>query len=69
MVRMGDRRQLLLRNLAFGAMVGAGIGLVGVLSSSAPFDITAAAGSVIGGALGGAVIFALAAALWRMVVR
>jgi hypothetical protein len=57
------------RNLAFGAAVGAGIGLVQVVSSPSTLSAAAIAGVVLGGALGGAVVFVLASALWRMIVR
>jgi len=63
------RRQQLVRNLAFGAVVGAGIGMVQAVSSPSTLSAAAIAGVVLGGALGGAVVFVLASALWRMIVR
>jgi hypothetical protein len=66
---LADRRQLLLRNLAFGAAVGGGIGLVQAVSGQARHDVAAVLGMTLGGALGGAVIFVLASALWLAIVR
>ena len=65
---MADRRQQLARNLAFGAVVGGGIGLVQALSNPARTDPAALVGFVLGGALGGAVIFVLASALWGFII-
>lgn len=64
-----DRRQLLARNLSFGGLVGAGIGLLQAYSKGEAADTGALLGHMIGGALGGAVLFVLASAIARWMTR
>ena len=53
----------------FGAAIGAGIGLLQVVSKASGINVSVVIGAVIGGALGGAVISVLAMAVWRVIVR
>jgi hypothetical protein len=67
--RVEDRRQLLVRNLTIGAVLGAGIGVLQVVSSTVPVTNAVLVGNVIGGALGGAVLLLLASAVLRWLFK
>ena len=67
--RPEDRRDLLHRNLSFGAVIGAGIGGLQVLTTQPDAAITTVMGHAAGGAIGGAVIFVLVSAIARWVLR
>jgi hypothetical protein len=64
-----DRQQLLARNLTFGAVLGASIGVMQVVSTPGPTTNAILLGHVIGGALGGAVLVVLVSAIFRWLFR
>jgi hypothetical protein len=64
-----DRQQLLARNLTFGAVLGASIGVMQVVSTPGPTTNAILLGNVIGGALGGAVLVVLVSAIYRWLFR
>lgn len=64
-----DRRELLARNLSFGGLVGAAIGLLQVYSKGEAADPGALLGYMVGGAVGGAVLFVLVSAIARWMTR
>ena len=64
-----DRRQLLQRNLVFGAVLGASIGVLQVVSTPGPTTNAILIGTVIGGAAGGAVLVVLVSAIFRWLFR
>jgi hypothetical protein len=64
-----DRRQVLLKNLGFGAAFGAGIGLVQVISVQAAPNIGQLLGYALGGAIGGAILMVLTSAMLRWLFK
>lgn len=66
---MDDRQQLLARNLTFGAVLGAAIGVMQVVSTPGPTTNAILLGHVIGGAFGGAVLIVLVSAIYRWIFR
>ena len=66
---MEDRQQLLFRNLGFGGVLGAGIGILQLVSTQAAPNIGQLLGYALGGALGGAVLVLLVSAILRWLVR
>jgi hypothetical protein len=62
-------RQQLGRNISYGLVVGACLGLMSVINGPAALNLSIVLGATIGGALGGAVLFVLAAAVWRILFR
>jgi hypothetical protein len=67
--RVEDRRQLLFKNLLFGAVLGAGIGMLQVVSTQTTTTNAILLGHVIGGALGGAVLVLLASTILRWLFK
>lgn len=66
---MDNPRQQLRRNISYGLVVGACLGLMSVLNGQAVLNVSIVLGATVGGALGGAVLFVLAAAVWRVLFR
>jgi hypothetical protein len=64
-----NRRQLLFRNLVFGAVLGAGIGALQVASTQSTTTNAILLGHIIGGALGGAVLVLLASTILRWLFK
>ena len=64
-----QRQQLLLRNLTFGAVVGACVGVLQVVSTPGPTTNAILLGHVIGGALGGAVLVVLMSTIFRWLFK
>jgi len=67
--RLESRQQLLKRNLVFGAVLGACIGVLQVVSSQAPVTNAVLLGNVLGGALGGAVLVVLVSTIFRWLFK
>ena len=66
---MDDRQQLLVKNLTFGAVLGAAIGVMQVVTNPGPTTNAILLGHVIGGAAGGAVLVVLVSAIYRWIFR
>ena len=66
---MDNRQQLLFRNLGYGAVLGAGIGLLNVVSTQVAPNIGALLGSAIGGAIGGAILVVLVSTIYRWLFK
>jgi len=64
-----SRQQLLLRNLVFGAVLGACIGLLQVVSSPSPVTNAVLLGNIIGGAAGGAILVVLVSGIVRWIFK
>jgi hypothetical protein len=64
-----DRQRLLGRNLAFGAVLGVGIGVLQVVSTQAAPTNGALLGAAIGGAAGGAILVVLVSTVFRWLFR
>jgi hypothetical protein len=69
MIGVESRQQLLVKNLTFGAVLGAAIGVMQVVSTPGPTTNAILLGHVIGGALGGAVLVVLVSAIYRWIFR
>ena len=66
---MNDRQQLLVRNLGVGAVLGAGVGLLQVVSTQPAPNNGMLLGAAIGGAIGGAILVVLASTILRWIFR
>ena len=66
---MTDRQQLLLRNLNYGAVLGAGVGILQVVSTQAAPNNGMLLGAAIGGAAGGAVLLVLVSSIFRWMFK
>jgi hypothetical protein len=64
-----DRRQLLFRNVTFGAVLGAAIGVMQVVTTPGPTTNAILLGHVIGGAVGGAVLVVLVSTIFRWLFK
>jgi hypothetical protein len=68
-IGVSERQQLLLRNLGFGAVLGAGVGILQVVSTQAAPNIGALLGGALGGMAGGAILVVLVAAIFRWLFK
>lgn len=66
---MEPKKWNLLYATGFGALFGVGFSLYGVFNDTTPLDPVYIAGAVIGGALGGAILFALLAGARNLIFR
>jgi hypothetical protein len=64
-----SRQQVLWRNLVFGAVLGACIGVLQVVSSAGPVTNAVLLGNVIGGAAGGAILVVLVSGIVRWMFK
>jgi hypothetical protein len=64
-----NRQQLLVRNLSFGAALGAGVGVLQVVSTQAAPTNGMLLGAAIGGAAGGAILIVLVSAVFRWLFK
>lgn len=64
-----NRQQLLVRNLVFGAVLGACIGVLQVVSTPGTTTNAILLGHIIGGAAGGAVLVVLVSAVFRWIFK
>jgi hypothetical protein len=66
---VNDRQQLLVRNLIFGAALGAGVGVLQVVSTQPAPTIGALLGGALGGMAGGAILVVLVSAIFRWLFK
>jgi hypothetical protein len=66
---MESRQQLLGRNLVFGAVLGACIGVLQVVSTQATTTNAILLGHIIGGAAGGAILVVLVSSIFRWIFK
>jgi len=64
-----DRRQLLLKNLLFGGVLGACVGVLQVVSTQTAPTNAILLGHVMGGALGGAILVLLVSTVLRWLFK
>jgi hypothetical protein len=64
-----NRRELLRRNLSFGAVIGAGMAGLEVVSTQPEATTKTIMAHAAGGAVGGAVVLVLVSALVRWMIR
>jgi hypothetical protein len=64
-----DRREVLRRNLSFGAVIGAGVGGIQVMTTQPDAGTAVIMAHAAGGAIGGAVVFVLVSAVVRWMLR
>jgi hypothetical protein len=69
MADVSDRRDILRRNLSYGAVIGAGMAGLQVITTQPGASLETVMGHALGGALGGAVLFVLVSAIWRWLFR